>query len=716
MHLGLLVRRQRGPGVVTQQPGEAQHRVHRRAQLVRHARQEHRLRPAGTLGFVLGGQQRGLGALLRTDVGAEGVTQHLAGGTVDTACQGDQQMHRRPGGRGRVLALEVLHLAIQRAGDAVHQPRRVGRAGHIGHAAADQGLRRGLQQLGEPCIHIGVAQADVDAGDVAWEGRQQRPLLGLGRAQAGLCTRLDGDVAEPPHPHRPAGLLRGHAAPQQHAAVTQRDAVFLQRAAGDDLGHPGRLTRRVGELRHRHVHHAGGGQAAGLVGRNAPHLQHAVVDEQQRLVGVDRAGGEDGVAGGVERHAQVVHAGRQAALGRHAGGDVGGDQRRTTPAGALVVEREHPGLPPAVAGAGQVQLGHHHLHLAIGQAALQRRVALGTGHAGLQFARAAAQHLVGAEAGRSGPCLVDQQVHAVLVDHADRVGDGVERKRMHLQPGFIGTAAGDVEHRAHHAHRAPGGVAGHVATGQHIQHRAIGPAHAVCAFIGAASLQGVLQAQFQRADIVGMDARAKGSVVGGQRARRMAPQAVVLVGPVQRARRRVPVEAAQLGDLLGEAQQLMAAGQCLQLRVLRLQAPGLVTGGAVHAPQLAGQPQRQRHRRQARQGRHPEAAGVGGSPRPGVPGQHGCSNRRSPCRQHRPGMCGSPQAASSVVNQVGRRQAGVGVGHPVARNEIEFIDYGVSPPGGRHAVCALVPALSRVRPAPAAGPARRRRASCHRRR
>ena len=579
MHLGLLVRRQWGPGVVAQQPGKAQHRVHRRAQLVRHARQEHRLRQVGPLGLVLGGQQCGFGALLRADVDAEGIAQHLAGGPVDAAGQRDQQMHGRPVGRGPVLALEVLHLAVERAGHAVRQPGRRARAGHVGHAAADQGLGRAAEQFGQPGVDIGVAQAGVDAGDVARKGRQQGALLRLGGPQAGLRARLDGDVAEPPHAHRPAGLLRGDAAPQQHPAVAQGDAVFLQRAAGDDLGHPRRLARRVGELRHGHRHHPGGGQAVGLVGRDAPHLQHAVVGEQQRLVLILCAGREDGIAGGVERHAQVVHTGGQGALGVHPRTDVARDQRRAAAAAAPVVEREHRGLPPAVAGAGHVEFGHHHLLPVVGDAALQRRIAFGAGHAAVQRARWLAQHLIGADAGVACPGLVDQQVDAVLIDHAHRVGDGVEHELVHLQPRLGRAAAGDVEHRAQHAHGAAGGVARHVAAGQHLQLGAVGPAQAVGEFIDAAGLQRVLQPRLERVDIVGVDAGAERGVVRRQRARRVAPQAVVLVRPVQRARDRVPVEAAQLRHLLGAAQQFVGAGQRLQLCGLRLQAAGLVLRG-----------------------------------------------------------------------------------------------------------------------------------------
>ena len=56
-----------------QQLPETEDRVHRRAQLVRHAREELRLRPVGTLGLVLGVGQRQLGGLARADVDAERV-------------------------------------------------------------------------------------------------------------------------------------------------------------------------------------------------------------------------------------------------------------------------------------------------------------------------------------------------------------------------------------------------------------------------------------------------------------------------------------------------------------------------------------------------------------------------------------------------------------------------------------------------------------------
>ena len=128
----------------------------------------------------------------------------------------------------------------------------------------------------------------------------------------------------------------------------------------------------------------------------------------------------------------------------------------------------------------------------------------------------------------------------------------------------------DVLHRANDPIRAAVGVEKHFAAAMDVALAAVGPAHPVQEVVGQFAAHGARQHEFKLRAVRRMDTTDEQRVAGAHALGCQAPQAEVLVRPLQRARHRVPIETAHLGESFGLSELLMAAPQ-------RFEALGLGT-------------------------------------------------------------------------------------------------------------------------------------------
>ena len=330
--LAALARGQRVLLVVAQQLRKTEHGVERRAQFVRHVREELRLGAVRTLGFVARGDEALFGAAAVADVDAEAVVTRPAGHAVDAAGHGD--LHRELAD----AAVEHHGLAVQRqCGELAHGASALD-AQHLVDRAADHIARGATEDGAEAVVDEAIDQRLVEHGDEAGKRIQHGAHLGLAVAHALHGLRLGGDVAKAPHAHRRFAQRRRDTAAQDDAAIEQRDLVVAREALGDGLERAFAHLLRIDEQRADVVEDLRRGEPAIAGQGDAPHLQCALVDEAHRLVGVVAVDDEDGVARGFERVAQCGQAVGQGFLVGHVGRDVVRHDDHTTHTGLVFAE------------------------------------------------------------------------------------------------------------------------------------------------------------------------------------------------------------------------------------------------------------------------------------------------------------------------------------------------------------------------------------------
>ena len=166
LHVAALVRSQRLLRVVLEQLAKADDGVHRRAQLVRHLREELRLGAVGALGLVACRRQRRQGLVARGDVHAEGIEALVAVGGQRAGHVRHLEVDLRPVGRGRIRSLAAHRLAEPGALDLRRDrrnPRRhLGIVRMLAHIPRQRLPRIRKQHL----LHEGnVAGRAFDVGD-----------------------------------------------------------------------------------------------------------------------------------------------------------------------------------------------------------------------------------------------------------------------------------------------------------------------------------------------------------------------------------------------------------------------------------------------------------------------------------------------------------------------------------------------------------------------
>ncbi|MCW0415775.1 hypothetical protein NB689_001529 [Xanthomonas sacchari] len=449
-HVVVLARVQRG---ALQQLQHAQHRVHRRADLVAHVGHERGLGLAGLVGACLGLAQFLLGLQLRADV------------AVDADDPGDPALRIAFGVRAgldmpqaAVAALHAEHRVVDRP---VHHRRLQAGLGHrevvgmhfhppvgIAQAAFPQ-RRRPLVQL----VHALVAFQRVVArrpgpdAELGGVGRHRQLVVRAGQRLA-LAMPI-GDVGDDADqqafavdPHRTEADLDR----ERVAVLAQR----LQFAGAVDALRPRACRRHVG--RHRRVqagrnlgHQPAEVLADQFVGAIAEHAFAGAVDRAYLAARVE---GDDGVDRGVQDRLGQGHAARQRALGRLPFADVQGDAQvagefalsgadrrdhQAHLAGRAVAAHIRP-----LADFGTIALGLLHEHTET----FHRMPQLGGQH------RAAGGHLLG-QVERAGRQRADHVLAAVT---EQALGAGVEQGDGTVAVGgddrhFRGGAQHAFEHR-----------------------------------------------------------------------------------------------------------------------------------------------------------------------------------------------------------------------------------------------------------------------------
>ena len=300
-----------------QQLAKAQDGVHRRAQLVRHARQEGRFGPVGALGIVARSGQRGLGPGLHGDVGvgahqaAVGAalrcdiqhhaigTQALVAGAAGLDLAPQKPLHADPSGcihvfqvftqmaLGDLVAAQVVKPqgARRLPRQAVLHPRGVDL--QQGQKAAVPGNANALR------VDMQHALVDVLKGVFQHLGLLRQQLTGLADLQLGPLLRAD--IGEQPQRADLVPLIvaqGGGVVEAVHPAAVQPAQRYFV-AAGMALGPPCHLLGK--HLGLRCVDKIVNAAAQHLVERAAQHAAHrrvgvdgdkAVVDGPEALLGM----------------------------------------------------------------------------------------------------------------------------------------------------------------------------------------------------------------------------------------------------------------------------------------------------------------------------------------------------------------------------------------------------------------------------------------------
>jgi hypothetical protein len=341
-------------GVRHQQLAEAEDRVHRRAQLVRHHRHEARFGAVGALGVVLGRGERLLRQLALGDVDAEQVVAAPAVGERRAGHDAHLEVEPRVTQAFREVPFDHHRQPLLHLRDAALDQLVALGAEHIDHRVTDDLLHRPPDQVGSPFIDVGVDEVVVDHGDVAREGVEQRAGVGFALARSVPGQLLGRDVAR--HEHHAAHafhrlrkrrvrrlqVLRRGAGAVEHIAQ-QADALRAQ-AFGQSM------APLVRDRARQHVAHAATDHAlAWQAGLPAP----GVVDQAIHLVFADHA---DHVGDRVGHHLVGVQVGARRPVARTPPTLRRRRRRRLLAAQTLAHPRRSPGADVRTSGAARSRL------------------------------------------------------------------------------------------------------------------------------------------------------------------------------------------------------------------------------------------------------------------------------------------------------------------------------------------------------------------------
>ena len=353
------------------------------------------------------------------------------------------------------------------------------RAEHAGRVVTDDLRHRAPHQPRQAFVDEAVAAVFADHRDVAGETLQHRALFRCGGFARFDGAHLGGDVSLAPHAQPPAGAQRHRrVATQQHAPVAQAHLILRRCGAGNDGVHAPVLGVGVALPGPDAFGDLAQGRRGPPVRRKAIQAEQLLVGKANRLVGAGGVGGENRVAGGVERAAQVFGAGDQRFAGLFLLGDVARDDDHATPVRRAVGKREVGRLHEAQAVAAQVDPGADHGGATSVDGVADGLAPGGRDHARGHRPRGAAQRLFTRVAGATAPGVVDHAVDLLVVDHADHVGGGVHHHLVHVQRVLgleVGRQVGPDAHRTDDAALRVGDRRGGV---QAVDARAIGPGQA----------------------------------------------------------------------------------------------------------------------------------------------------------------------------------------------------------------------------------------------
>ena len=306
---------------------------------------------------------------------------------------------------------------------------------HLGDTAAHDGLGRQPQLRCQAPVDVHVVVVLIHHRDEAGILVQQRLLFDRSGFTRFDRTLLGGDVAHAPHT-QPA-FAHGHRriAAQKHPPVVELDLVLRRCAAFDDVLHAAVMCLAVDQPAVDAL------DDLAQCGRGLPGVGHLVQLEQLgireahglvELVAVG-IGGEQRVAGGVERAAQHFGSRGQGFalqfLDRHVAAGQRGHRARARGRG----DRVELGVQVARRRVGIDHLVPHGDALAQVQAAVEGLGPFVRHGAWQHVGAASADDLVASQPGGTAPGVVDHPVDVVLIDHADHFGAGVDHLFGHAQ-------------------------------------------------------------------------------------------------------------------------------------------------------------------------------------------------------------------------------------------------------------------------------------------